>query len=56
MKAVCIRFSFELSVIGIDVGTKVDYNNLDDKEFKIIAENERAQISPGNGSSICLRL
>lgn len=42
MKAVCIRFSFELSVIGIDVCAKVDYNNLDDKEFKIIAENGKS--------------
>lgn len=43
MKAVCIRFSFELRVIGIDVGTKVDYERLNDgPEIKITTENGKS--------------
>ena len=43
MKAVCIRFSFELNMIGIDVGTKVDYERLNDgPEFKITTENGKS--------------
>ena len=43
MKAVCIRFSFELNMIGIDVGTKVDYERLNDGlEFKITTENGKS--------------
>lgn len=39
MKAACIRFSVELSKIGIDVGTKVDYERLNDGlEFKVFTE------------------